>query len=82
MSVFRNLDCLSLLVCSHTNQLKLQTVLLLFFFQVLRSQIGGAAYTRTFTVYILLTQSSWLHGENNTRTLVTNLEHKVLKQLG
>ena len=31
MSVFRNLDCLSLVVCSNTTLLKLQTVLFLFF---------------------------------------------------
>ena len=42
MSVFRNLDCLSLLICSNTTLLKLQTVL--FFFQILRIEIGGAAY--------------------------------------
>ena len=43
MSVFRNLDCLSLVFCSNTNLLKLQTVLLLLFFQILRFEIGGAA---------------------------------------
>ena len=31
MSVFRNLDCLSLVVCSNTTLLKLLTVLFLFF---------------------------------------------------
>ena len=44
MSVFRNLDCLSLVFCSNTTLLKLQTVLFLFFFQILRFEIGGAAY--------------------------------------
>ena len=33
MSVFRNLDCLSLVVCSNTTLLKLQTVLFLLFFK-------------------------------------------------
>ena len=44
MSVFRNLDCLSLVFCSNTTLLKLQTVLFLFFFQILRFEMGGAAY--------------------------------------
>ena len=44
MSVFRTLDCLSLVFCSNTTLLKLQTVLFLFFFQILRFEIGGAAY--------------------------------------
>ena len=44
MSVFRNLDCLSLVVCSNTTLLKRQTVLFLLFFQILRFEIGGAAY--------------------------------------
>ena len=44
MSVFQNLDCLSLVFCRYTTLLKLQTVLLLFFFQILRFEIGGAAY--------------------------------------
>ena len=34
----------TLIVCSNTTLLKLQTVLFLFFFQILRFQIGGAAY--------------------------------------
>ena len=44
MSVFRNLDCLSLVICSSTTLLKLQAVLFVFFFQILRFEIGGAAY--------------------------------------
>ena len=44
MSVFRNLDCLSLVFCSNTTLLKLQPVLFLFFFQILRFEIGGVAY--------------------------------------
>ena len=44
MSVFRNLDCLSFVFCSNTTLLKLQTVLFLFFFQILSFEIGGAAY--------------------------------------
>ena len=44
MSVFRNLDCLSLVVCSNTTLLKLQTVLFLLFSQILRFEMGGAAY--------------------------------------
>ena len=44
MSVFRNLDCLSLVVCRNTTLLKLQTVLFLFFFQILHFEIAGAAY--------------------------------------
>ena len=63
MSVFRNLDCLSLVVCSNTTLLKLQTVLLLFFSKFCASKSGvrlihacglsmHAAYTWTFMVYI------------------------------
>ena len=44
MSVFRNLDCLSFVVCSNTTLLKVQTVLFLLFFQILRYEIGGGAY--------------------------------------
>ena len=51
MSVFRNLDCLSLVVCSNTTLLKLQTVVFTFF-QILCFEIGGAAYTRMFTVAV------------------------------
>ena len=40
MSVFRNLDCLSLVVCSHTTLLKLQTVLFLFFSKFCASKSG------------------------------------------
>ena len=56
MSMFRNFDCLSLVVCSNTTLLKLQTVLFLSFSKltVLRNRRCGlcmdAAYTRTFTV--------------------------------
>ena len=50
MSVFQNLDCLSLVVCSNTTLLKLQTAF--FFFKILRVEIGGAAYPRTFTVIV------------------------------
>ena len=39
MSVFRNHDCLSLVVCSNTTLLKLQTVVFIFF-QILRFEIG------------------------------------------
>ena len=46
MSVFRNLDCLSLFVYSNTTLLELPTLLFLFFFQNLHFQIGGAAYLR------------------------------------
>ena len=57
MSVFRNLDCLSLVVCSNTTLLKLQSVLFLFFpNSALRNRECGlsmdAAYTRTFTVLL------------------------------
>ena len=56
MLVFRNLDCLSLVVCSNTTLVKLQTVLFLFFpNSALRNRECGlsmdAAYTRTFTVW-------------------------------
>ena len=61
MLVFRNLDCLSLVFCSNTTLLKLQTVLFLFFFQILRFEIGGAAYTRTFTVCIMTIFIQLLH---------------------
>ena len=56
MSVFQNLDCLSLVVCSNTTLLKLQTVLFLFFFSNSPLRYRGcglsmdAAYTRTFMV--------------------------------
>ena len=40
MSVFRNLDCLSLVVCSNTTLLKLQTVLLVFFSKFCASKSG------------------------------------------
>ena len=39
MSVFRNHDCLSLVVCSNTTLLKLQTVVFIFF-QILHFEIG------------------------------------------
>ena len=47
MLVFRNLDCLSLVVCSYTTLLKLQTVLFAFFFQIFCFKIRGAAYLWT-----------------------------------
>ena len=40
MSVFRNLDCLSLVVCSNTTLLKLQTVLFLLFSKFCASKSG------------------------------------------
>ena len=40
MSVFRNLDCLSLVVCSNTALLKLQNVLLLLFSKFCASKSG------------------------------------------
>ena len=40
MLVFRNLDCLSLVVCSNTTLLKLKTVLLLFFSKFCASKSG------------------------------------------
>ena len=40
MSVLRNLDCLSLVVCSNTTLLKLQTVLFLFFSKFCTSKSG------------------------------------------
>ena len=40
MSVFWNLDCLSLVVCSNTTRLKLQTVLFLFFSKFCASKSG------------------------------------------
>ena len=51
MLVFQNLDCLSFVVCSNTTLLKLQTVLFLFFFQILRFEIGGAAYLRMWLLH-------------------------------
>ena len=58
MLVFRNLDCLSLVLCSNTTLLKLQTVLFLFFpNSALRNRGCGlsmdAAYTPTFTVVVV-----------------------------
>ena len=57
MSVFRNPDCLSLVVCNNTTLLKLETLLFLFFpNSALRNWGCGlsmdAAYTRMFTVTI------------------------------
>ena len=40
MSVFQNLDCLSLVVCSNTTLLKLQTVLFLLFSKFCASKSG------------------------------------------
>ena len=40
MSVFRNLDCLSLVVCSNTTLLKLQNVLFLLFSKFCASKSG------------------------------------------
>ena len=40
MSVFRNLDCLSLVVCSNTTLLKLETLLFLFFAKFCASKLG------------------------------------------
>ena len=40
MSVFQNLDCLSLVVCINTTLLKLQTVLFLFFSKFCASKSG------------------------------------------
>jgi len=54
MSVFRNLDCLSLVVCSNTTLLKLQTALFLFFskFCALKSGVrliyGCGLYTDVY----------------------------------
>ena len=58
MSVFRNLDCLSLVVCSNTTLLKLETALFLFFSNSALGNRGcglsmDAAYARTFTVVLL-----------------------------
>ena len=57
MSVFRNPDCLSLVVCSNTTLLKLETLLFLFFPNSALQNRGcglsmDAAYTQTFTVTI------------------------------
>ena len=40
MSVFRNLDCLSLVVCSNTTLVKLQNVLFLLFSKFCASKSG------------------------------------------
>ena len=40
LSVFRNLDCLSLVVCSNATSDRVVFI----FFQILRFEIGGAAY--------------------------------------
>ena len=40
MSVFRNIDCLSLVVCCNTTLLKLQTVLFLLFSKFCASKSG------------------------------------------
>ena len=44
MSVFQNLDCLSLVVCSNTTLLKNSDCVVFIFFQILHFEIGGAAY--------------------------------------
>ena len=60
MSVFRNLDCLSLVVCSNTTLLKLQTALFLFFskFCALKSGVrliyGCGLYTDVYGVFFFL----------------------------
>ena len=71
MSVFRNLDCFSLVVCSNTTLLKLQTWLFLFFpNSALRNRECGlsmdAAYTWTFTVSVI---RAIYTGENKTRLM-------------
>ena len=42
MSVFRDLDCLSLVVCS--NFTETSNCVVFIFFQIVRFEIGGAAY--------------------------------------
>ena len=63
MSVFRKLDCFSLVVCSNTTLLKLQTVLFLFFPNSTLQNKGcgwsmDAAYRRTFTVQVFSTTAT------------------------
>ena len=57
MLVFRNLDCLSLVVCSNTTLLKLQTVLFLFFSKFRASKsgvrliVGCGLYTDVYSIF-------------------------------
>ena len=60
MSVFRNLDCLSLVVCSNTTLLKLQTVLFLLFSKFCASKsgvrliYGCGLYTDVYGIFFFL----------------------------
>ena len=60
MSVFRNLDCLSLVVCSNTTLLKLQTVLFLLFSKFCASKsgvrliYGCGLYTDVYGISVLI----------------------------
>ena len=60
MSVFRNLHCLSLVVCSNTTLLKLQTVLFLFFPKFCASKsgvrliYGCGLYTDVYGIHLKL----------------------------
>ena len=83
MSVFRNLDCLSLVFCSNTTLLKLQTVLFLFFFQILRFEIGGAAYLWMRPIhgrlrYVVFTSSGV---KSNHAVLLFGKEHTLMWDL-
>ena len=70
MSVFRNLDCLSLVVCSNTTLLKLQTALFLFFskFCALKSGVrliyGCGLYTDVYGTRAEVTGSYIDHASN------------------
>ena len=70
MSVFRNLDCLSLVVCSNTTLLKLQTMLFLFFSKFCTSKSGVrlihgcGLYTDVYGIFVRSALVS-VHGVKN-----------------
>ena len=77
MSVFRNLNCLSLVVCSNKTLLKLQ----IMFFQILRFQIGGAAYLLMRFIHGRLWYTSFLEINGDVRFLSCLFGYSILKVL-
>ena len=74
--MFRNLDCLSLVVCSNTTLLKLQTVLFLFFSKFCTSKsgvrliYGCGLYTDVYGILQKLTSDT-------VRTSVSSVLHEI-----
>ena len=90
MSVFRNLDCLSLAVCSNTTLLKLQTVLFLFFSKFcapksgVRLIYGCGLYTDVYGTYVFVAfewNQQWLW-KNCTSFRIILQYFKVVKDDG